>query len=970
MKIRFALSLTLATLSPFLCLNAHALGDPNHVVFQSQPHAFAIASTGHPASILVGPADWPGVTRAATSFAADVASVTGNSPAILHTLTTSPDRNIILIGTIGRSPLIDRLIASHKLDVASIQGHWESSLTQVVDHPFPGITSALVIAGADKRGTIFGIYDLSEQIGVSPWAWWADVPIPHHDSLYLAAGRYIQPTPRVKYRGIFLNDEAPALSGWTQEKFGGYNHLFYEHVFELLLRLKANFLWPAMWNSAFNEDDPADPILADEYGIVMGTSHHEPMMRAQQEWKRHGTGPWDYTLNKQELDDFWRYGVRRNKNFEELTTIGMRGDGDMAMSADTNTALLERIVADQRKILSEEVNPDVTKVPQVWALYKEVQGYYEKGMRVPDDVTLLWCDDNWGNLRRVPTPAERSRAGGAGIYYHFDYVGDPRNYKWINTNSIPRVWEQMNIADAYGADRLWIVNVGDLKPMEFPIEFFLTMARDPAYFNANNLDDYTQAWVTRQFGPEHATEIASLISTYTQYNSRRKPELLDPNTYSLTVDHEADRIEQQWQDLVARAQRVNTALPEDYRPAFFELVLHPILASATVGEMYIAAGRNRLYAEEGRASANLYADETRKLFAQDAAISDEYNHQLLNGKWNHMMDQTHIGYTTWQQPALNAMPAVQQIQPLTGAHMVVFPEGPFTPEGAGPAGIRALPTFDSVNRQTRTIDLANRGTQPFTFTATASAPWVHLSSTSGEVTTDQRLSVTIDYSQLSPGSNTASITIRQKDSGTPSTTIPVIALQAPSGNVRGYVEDAGTVTIDAEHTAARRPANGLSWQTIPGLGNTLSAVETFPVNAPSTLMAAQQPCLDYDFYLFTPGERSVQTVLAPTLPFLPGRGLRYTLAVDTKPPVTIDAWSNYSEMEWRRAVADNVRKVSTPLGTLTAGTHSLHLCRVDAGLTPERIIIYQGDHPPATYLGPPESINPAIPAATASTPSH
>jgi hypothetical protein len=902
-----------------------------------------------------------------TSFASDVTAVTGNSPTILHSLTDSSKKNVILIGTIGRSPLIDRLIAAHKLDVSTIRGHWESSVTQVVNRPFPGVDSALIIAGADKRGTIFGIYELSEQIGVSPWAWWADVPIPHHDSLYLVSGRYIQPTPRVKYRGIFLNDEAPALTGWTQEKFAGYNHLFYEHVFELLLRLKANFLWPAMWNSAFNEDDPADPILADEYGIVMGTSHHEPMMRSQQEWKRHGKGPWDYTLNKQELDDFWRYGVRRNRNLEELTTIGMRGDGDMAMSATTNTALLERIVADQRKILSEEVNPDVTKIPQVWALYKEVQGYYEKGMRVPDDVTLLWCDDNWGNLRRVPTPAEQARPGGAGIYYHFDYVGDPRNYKWINTNSITRVWEQMNIADAYGADRLWIVNVGDLKPMEFPIEFFLNMARDPARWNKDNLGTYTRDWAAREFGLEHATEIASLIATYTHYNSRRKPELLDPTTYSLTVAHEADRIEHQWQDLVARAQNVNASLPEAYRPAFFELILHPILASSTVGEMYIAAGRNHLYAEEGRASANLYADETRKLFAQDAAITDEYNHKLLNGKWDHMMDQTHIGYTTWQQPALNAMPAVEQVQPLSGAHMIVFPEGPFTPEGAGPPGVQALPTFDSVNRQTRTIDLANRGTQPFAFTATASAPWVHLSSTSGEVTTDQALSVTIDYSQLVAGNNTASITIRQKDSDTPVTTIPVNVLQAPSSGIQGFVEDNGTVTIDAEHTSARHAANGITWQTIPGLGNTLSAVETFPVNAPSTLHPSEQPCLDYDFYLFTPGERSVQTVLAPTLRFLPGHGLRYTLAVDNKPPVTIDAWSDYSEMEWRKVVADNARKVSTPLGTLTAGTHSLHLCRVDAGLAPERIIIYQGARPPATYLGPPESVNPSAPASIAST---
>jgi len=221
----------------------------------------------------------------------------------------------------------------------------------------------------------------------------------------------------------------------VHEKFSTFNSQFYMHVFTLLLRRRANFLWPAMWANAFNEDDPANPKLADEYGIVMGTSHHEPMMRAQQEWKRHGTGPWDYSTNSRVLQEFWREGVRRNRNYEELMTIGMRGDGDMAMSAQTNTALLERIVKDQRQILSEEVNPDVTKVPQVWALYKEVQGYYEAGMRVTDDVTLLWCGDNWGNIRRLPTAEERKRAGGAGIYYHFDYVGDPRNYKWIRACS-------------------------------------------------------------------------------------------------------------------------------------------------------------------------------------------------------------------------------------------------------------------------------------------------------------------------------------------------------------------------------------------------------------------------------------------------------------------------------------------------------------------------------------------------------
>ncbi len=356
-------------------------------------------------------------------------------------------------------------------------------------------------------------------------------------------------------------------------------------------------------------------------------------------WKRHGTGEWDYTTNAKVLQDFWRAGVRRNKDYESLTTIGMRGDGDKPMSEDADTALLEKIVADQRKILAEEVNPDVTKVPQVWALYKEVQEYYEKGMRVPDDVTLLWCDDNWGNIRRLPTAEERKRAGGAGIYYHFDYVGGPRSYKWLNTYPITKVWEQMNLAIEYGADRVWVVNVGDGKPMEFPIEFFLDFARTPERWGKDNLQEYTELWAAREFGPEHAKAIAELVSTYTKYNGRRKPEQLEPTTFSLTLDHEADRVDHDWRELTARAEKLNAELPENQRAAFFELVLYPLKASAIVSEMYIAAGRNQLAARQGLAIANTYADDTRALFAADAAMTSEYNHKLMNGKWDHMMDR-------------------------------------------------------------------------------------------------------------------------------------------------------------------------------------------------------------------------------------------------------------------------------------------------------------------------------------------
>ena len=347
----------------------------------------------------VDSADWAGVVRAAGDLQADTGRVTGIQPSIVHD-EKGAGALAIVAGTIGKSALIDRLVRENKIDVQAISGKWESFLIQVVAKPLPGVASALVIAGSDKRGTIFGIYDISEQIGVSPWYWWADVPVRHQDALFVKAGtKYVQGPPAVKYRGIFLNDEAPALSGWVKEKFGDYNSKFYVKVFELVLRMKGNFLWPAMWGSAFSEDDPLNPKLADEYGIVMSTSHHEPMMRSQQEWKRHGQGPWDYAKNGDFLRQFWAEGVERNKNYESIVTLAIRGDGDRPMpgSPADNVALLEKIVADQRKIIAEKVNSDPSAVPQVWALYKEVQDYYERGMRVPDDVTLLWSDDNWGD---------------------------------------------------------------------------------------------------------------------------------------------------------------------------------------------------------------------------------------------------------------------------------------------------------------------------------------------------------------------------------------------------------------------------------------------------------------------------------------------------------------------------------------------------------------------------------------------
>ncbi|MGB0066055.1 MAG: glycosyl hydrolase 115 family protein, partial [Terracidiphilus sp.] len=737
-------------------LMANALGEPKYVSTSPSQGAFVLAANGTQAPLIVSSDDWPGVIRAAGDLSQDVGRVTGHdAPLIKIGAGEKLPRGVdaVLIGTIGRSPLIDGLIRRHKLDVTAIRGQWESAVTTIVERPMPGVRHALVIAGADKRGTIYGIYDLSEQIGVSPWYWLADVRVPHADALYVEPGRYVQSVPAVKYRGIFFNDEAPALSGWTKEKFGGMNHEFYTKVFELLLRLKANFLWPAMWNNAFAADDPLNPKLADEYGIVMGTSHEEPMMRAEKEWDWGHHGAWDYSTNQAEIDKFWREGMERDKNYEEVVTLGMRGHNDTPMSAAANIQLLEKVVADQREILKQTVNPDLSKVPQVWALYKEVQGYYEQGMRVPDDVTLLWSDDNWGDLRRLPTAEERKRSGGAGIYYHFDYVGGPRSYKWLNTNPIPKVQEQLHLALAYGADRLWVVNVGDGKPMEFPMEFFLDYARTPERWDKDHLDEFTKLWAAREFGPEHADEIASFMEDYTRYNGRRKPELIDTTTFSLTNYDEADRVKTEWQTLEDRLDKLAAELPENERASYFELIQYPVDACANLTEMYIAAARNHADAAAGNPKANVEADQVRAMFARDAELSDEYNHKLLNGKWDHMMDQTHIGYTFWNEPPANAMPAVSWIQVPEAGSLGVDAEDA-TAERTGGGFGRSLGTINSVSDETRKLTLFDRGRMPVEFTVQTSAPWIIASETSGTVGPEEKkITLHVDWSKVPAGND-------------------------------------------------------------------------------------------------------------------------------------------------------------------------------------------------------------------------
>ncbi|HNX94161.1 MAG TPA: glycosyl hydrolase 115 family protein [Holophaga sp.] len=911
--------------------------------------------------VMVDAKDWPGVTRAAGDFRLDMERVTGTRPELTHS-TTGKQASVIIIGTLGKSALIDGLVRSGKLNVAAIQGKWESWITEVVAQPFAGIDQALVVAGSDKRGAIYGTYDLSEQIGVSPWYWWADVAPAHHDALFCRSGRVVHDAPAVKYRGIFLNDEAPALSGWAKEKFGGLNSRFYAHVFELLLRLRANYLWPAMWNNAFNEDDPDNARLADEYGIVLGTSHHEPMLRSQQEWGRHGRGPWNYETNGTTLAEFWRDGIKRNRAFESIVTIGMRGDGDMAMSENANITLLEKIVHDQREILAREMKTKAEKVPQLWALYKEVQGYYESGMKVPDDVTLLWCDDNYGNIRRLPTPEERKRIGGAGIYYHIDYVGWPRSYKWLNVTPISKIWEQMHLAREYGADRIWILNVGDLKPMEFPIEFFMRYAWAPEQWPFERLNEYGRRWAEREFGPSHAQEIADLVAGYTKLNGLLKPENLSPDSFSVIHDDEGQRIVARWKQLDARAGKIESLLPVDRQDAYFQLVRWPISACRIVNEMNVTAGLNHLYAFQGRAETNTTAARVRELFQEDAALTRRYNEELGKGRWRHFADQTHLGYAIWQQPPRNTMPPVGEIQATTDGEMGVAIEGamPAWPEIIPGQKRPTLPPLDSLSRNSRWIEVFNRGLGQTRYTIQPTAPWLHVSKADGALAgpTTHRVEVTVDWSAAPEGKNETTIWLKDERGTRVCVWVPVIKhLASPAPAASSFIESEGVVSIEAVHFHRAVAEPGVIWQTLPDFGRTAGGVTPFPVTMESRTLSPQSPRLEYLIHTVSTGEATIELTLSPTLAFTPGRGLRLAVSVDDEAPQMVDLRLPVGDGQeaWGRTVTESVRKVTTKHTIARPGTHVVKMWVVDPAIVLQRVLVSFGEVGPR-YLGPIESV--------------
>lgn len=919
--------------------------------------AFPLVTNGNPTDILVSSDDFDGVQRVAKHFQTDLKYVSGSESQLLNSQNDAD--NLIIVGTLGESPIIDELVQSGKIKVDQLQGKWEKFLIIPVKKPFDNVKNGLVIVGSDKRGSIYGMFELSGQMGVSPWYWWADVPVKRRENVYVKNAVHTMGEPKVKYRGIFINDEAPALRNWAKEKFGDFNSAFYQKVYEMILRNKGNYLWPAMWRpSVFATDDPNNASLADEYGVVISTTHHEPMMRYHEEWSRYDGGAWNYETNAENLQEFWQGGIERMGDKESLVTLGMRGDGDEAMGESTAVKLLKEVIADQREIIADVTGKPAEETPQVWALYKEVQDYYDKGMRVDDDILILFCDDNWGNVRILPKKEDLDHSGGYGMYYHFDYVGGPVSYRWLNVTQIERVWEQMNLSYEWGVEDLWIVNVGDIKPMEFPISFFLDFAWNPESIQAKDLPNYYTNWANQQFGATNKDEIAEILSLSTKYNARRTPEMVQPDTYSLSNYREAERVSKEYADLLERSEKVYNALENEKKDAYYQLVHFPLEIRANLNEMYVAAGKNQMYSNQQRASTNKYGDVAKEKFFKDRELVDHYHNELADGKWNHIMSQTHIGYTSWNNPPVDKMPSISYLQVPNNASLgYVVENGEESRWSKNGLYSRSFPTFDRVNDQEYYIEIFNKGEKNLEYTLESENDWINISSTQGSIDYEEKIYVKIDWDKVPANKSEGSVVIT--GAGQDFTVTVPLMKEIPS--VSGFVENNGVVSIEASEFSDKSDARDIKWVEVPNMGRTASAMTIQPADAKQQEIGKNTPKLEYEFTIFEDGDLNVETYLSPTLNYKKNEGLKYAIAIDDEAPqiINIHEGDNVPDWEypdwWNNSVTDHIRKKQSTHSSVAKGVHTLKIWMIDPGVVFQKFVIDAGGLKPS-YLGPPASL--------------
>ena len=928
--------------------------------------------------------DYEGLSLVAKSVAEDIALVSKSSAkAKVVSRADQLKEYAVIAGSIGNNDVIDALIAAGKLDVSSIQDKRETYRIQVIEAPMAGVKKAIVIAGSDKRGTIYGLYSLSEKMGVSPWVYWGDATPDQMDPIYLdeSSLSVTSKEPSVKYRGIFLNDEAPSLTSWTKKKFGGYNEKFYEKVYELILRCKGNYLWPAMWSNTFSEDGKSSKIanaeLADKYGIVMGTSHHEPLCRAGVEWqskyRQYGSSnAWDFNTNEEAITKFWKDGVTRNKPFENVYTLGMRGESDSALSGTTeeNIALLKKVITTQKSILKEN---GLESTPQVLTVYKEVEDFWHgtnkaeglKKWSELDDVTIMLCDDNFGNMRTLPTAEDKDRKGGWGMYYHFDYHGGPTSYEWVNTVQLDKVWEQMTMAYEHGIDDIWIVNVGDLKPMEMNISYFLDMAYDYDTWGEKGkgkTTEYRENWVKQQFGnslnEEQIKGVERLLDDYTWLNGSGKPESISSATYNAVNYNEGREMLSRIEDMMDRAERYKEIIPDHLQAAYFELVYFPTVASANVARMQIYSGLNKYFAEQDSTAANLYAVKLQEAIQLDKELQSTYNKNMpgVGNKWEGMMSSPHVGFVTWNSTGWT-YPKPVWVKAQEGSRMFVTVQN--QKDGCKAGEEISFDDFTNVNRESYTVTVSNMGGTAFDYSLSTTADWIQVSKKTGRVKLQDAFEVSVDWSKVTADAS-GKLTIQKGDE---TITLNVNAKVEDTSSLKEntFIYANGYASILPGHYAAEgKGKNGTAIAVFDGYGKTGQSVKILPTNAKAPEAIEDAAYTEYLVSVAKAGNYKLTVYTGPSNNLdRDNISITYGVSVNggkTETKNTVDPSSflagEYSG-SWANDVKENGRKQESDI-TLKAGVNTIRIYAPDPAFLLQKLVVSENSVK-AANAGPAES---------------
>ena len=965
-------------------LVAVSAGHAQVAVHEKSPetkYAFTLASPRQTAAILYDASDAAVVKRAAELFAADVEAVTGRRPQV--TSATGETGPAVIVGTVGGSALIRRLSEAGKIDTAPLEGAWERYLIQTVANPLPGIRKALVIAGSDRRGAAYGLFTLSELIGVSPWYWWADVPVKKHAALHVDAPPTYSQTPSVRYRGIFLNDEDWGLTPWASQTFeperGNIGPRTYAKVCELLLRLKANYLAPAMHpvSTSFNQI-PENKLVADTFAIVMGSTHCEPLLlNTASEWDTQTMGPWNYDKNKEGINRVLTQRVRENSPYENVYTLALRGLHDGAMSTTLpmheKVRMLQQALLDQRQILAENIDRPVETVPQAFTPYKEVLEIYSNGLELPDDVTIVWPDDNYGYMKRLSGVREQRRTGRSGVYYHVSYLGVPHSYLWFSTTPPSLMYEELRKAYDTTADRLWLLNCGDLKGSEMQVSLFLDMAWDIGRFTADNVVTYPARWLAGIFGEAYYDRLEAMTREHLRLAFPRKPEYmgwgyhwnrfdhnceqLTDTDFSFTNYDEAPRRLEAYRKLGARAEALLHEIGDEARPAFYQLVYYPLRGAELMNRMTLGGQRNRWYARQGRAATNAVRDEVQRCYDSLQVITRGYN-SLLGGKWNHMMSmrQNYDGVSAYFN-----LPHLATHDAAGAPRLALQVAGE---DVTGARAFHALPAFDNYLRRTYPVEIYNRGGGTLAWTAHASEPWVVLSKSAGKTADEERITVGIDWEKAPSGNAVPAQIVFRAGEQSEKVLVSLFNPTAPSrAELRGiYVENSGCVSIPAAGCHRVRENDRIKITAVEDLGIEGPALQLGDPTAPLQIFRSRDvPCAEYDFYAFDAGSVDVYTYVLPTFPLHADRDFRIgeNTNTDTKYSVQIDdgalATPSSSHVEysqvWFESVLRNCAVNKSTLHIDKPGRHTLRIRVGDPGIVLQKIVLDFGGMK-RSYLGP------------------